>query len=58
VALNDFEQRMLHPLARYVTADANISSALANLVDLVNVNDAPLTSLDVLSALEVQLSSP
>lgn len=55
VPLHDFEQRMLHPLARDISTDANVSPALANLVDLVDVNDAPLTAFDVLSAFEIQL---
>lgn len=55
VSLHDFEQRVLHPLARDVAADADVPPALANLVDLVDVYDAPLAAFDVLSALEVQL---
>ena len=55
VSLHDFEQRVLHPLARDVAADADVPPALANLVDLVDVYDAPLAAFYVLSALEVQL---
>ena len=55
MSLHDFEQRVLHPLARDVAADADVPPALANLVDLVDVYDAPLASFDVLPALEVQL---
>lgn len=55
MSLHDFEQRVLHPLARDVAADADVPPALANLVDLVDVYDAPLAAFDVLSALEVQL---
>ena len=55
MSLHDFEQRVLHPLAGDVAADADVPPALANLVDLVDVYDPPLAAFDVLSALEVQL---
>ncbi|MBM2842912.1 MAG: hypothetical protein HW404_749 [Anaerolineales bacterium] len=47
-ALDDLEQRLLHPLARDVARDAGIVARLAgDLIDLVQVDDAALGPLDV-----------
>jgi hypothetical protein len=46
---------MLHTFARYVPADTNVATRLANLVSFVNVDNAPLAPLSVLTTLEIQL---
>ena len=42
-----FEQRLLHALARDVAGDRDVVGGLADLVDLVDVDDAPLGSFEV-----------
>ena len=46
-ALEDLEQRLLHALARHVPGDARILRLARDLVDLVDVDDAPLALRDV-----------
>jgi len=46
-ALHDLQQRLLHALTGDVTGDRRIVGFAADLVDLVNVNDAALRALDV-----------
>src|SRR6185295_14061625 len=46
-ALDDLEERLLHALARDVTGDARVLGLARDLVDLVDVDDAPLSALDV-----------
>ena len=42
-----FQQGLLHPFARHVAGDRDVLAGLANLVDLVDEQDAPLGLLDV-----------
>jgi hypothetical protein len=44
-ALNDLEQRLLHALAGHVAGDRRIVGLAADLVDLVDVDDAALRAL-------------
>ena len=46
-ALDDLEERLLHALARHVAGDAGVVALAADLVDLVDVDDAALRALDV-----------
>ena len=46
-ALHDLQQRLLHALARNVAGDRGIVGLAADLVDLVDVDDAALGALDV-----------
>src|SRR5215204_3257240 len=46
-ALHDLQERLLHALARYVAGDRGIVRLSRDLVDLVDVDDAPLRPLDV-----------
>ena len=46
-ALEDLEQRLLHALARHVAGDRRVLVLAADLVDLVDVDDALLGLLDV-----------
>src|SRR3990172_3993512 len=46
-ALDDLEQRLLHALARHVARDRRVLALARDLVDLVDVDDAPLRTLDV-----------
>ena len=46
-ALHDLEQRLLHALARHVAGDRGVVGLAADLVDLVDVDDAALRPLDV-----------
>ena len=46
-ALDDLQERLLHALARDVARDAGVVALAADLVDLVDVDDAALRSLDV-----------
>ena len=46
-ALDDLEERLLHALARDVARDAGVVALAADLVDLVDVDDAALRALDV-----------
>ena len=41
------QQRLLHALARHVAGDRDVLAGLADLVDFVDVEDAPLGGLDV-----------
>jgi len=46
-ALEHLQQRLLHSLARHVPGDRDVLAGLSNLVDLVDVEHAPLGGLDV-----------
>ena len=46
-ALQDLQQRLLNPLARDVAGDGRVLALAGDLVDLVDVDDAPLRLLDV-----------
>ncbi len=46
-ALDDLEQRLLHALTRHVARDRGVVALAADLVDLVDVDDAALSPLDV-----------
>ena len=46
-AFHDFEQRLLHALARDITGDGRVVGFARDLVDFVDVNDAALRPLDV-----------
>src|SRR6516162_1146016 len=46
-AFHDLEQGLLHTLARDVAGDRGVVGLAADLVDLVDINDAPLGALDV-----------
>ena len=46
-ALHDLEQRLLYALARNVPGDRGVVRLAADLVDLIDVNDAALRALDV-----------
>ena len=39
--LQDFQQRLLDPLSRHIPGDGNVGFFPADLVDLINVDDAP-----------------
>ena len=54
-ALDELEQRLLHPLARHVAGDGGVVGLARDLVDLVDVHDAGLRLLDVVVALLEQL---
>ena len=43
----NFQQRLLHPFARYVARDRNIFALPRDFIDLIDVNDAALCALDV-----------
>ena len=45
--LHDLEERLLHALARHVAGDRGIIGLAGYLIDLVDVDDAPLRALDV-----------
>ena len=47
VPFQHLQQRLLNALARHVAGDAHVLAGLANLVDLVDVEDAPLGGLHV-----------
>src|SRR5207248_6855918 len=44
-AFHDLEQRLLHTLARYVAGDRGVVGLAADLVDLVDIDDAALSAL-------------
>ena len=46
-AFHDLQQRLLHALARHVAGDRGVVGLAADLVDLVDVDDAALRPLDV-----------
>ena len=46
-AFHDLEQRLLHALARHVAGDRRVVRLAADLVDLVDIDDAALRPLDV-----------
>src|SRR5262249_16427785 len=46
-AFHDLEQGLLHALARDVAGDRGVVGLAADLVDLVDIDDAPLGALDV-----------
>src|SRR5208283_4747033 len=47
-AFHDLKQRLLHALARHVAGDRGIIGLAADLVDLVDVDNAALRPLDVI----------
>src|SRR5260221_6088325 len=46
-ALHDLQQRLLHALARHVASDRRVVGFAADLVDLVDIDDAALRTLDI-----------
>ena len=46
-AFHDLEQRLLHALARHVAGDRRVVGFPADLVDLVDIDDAALRPLDI-----------
>ena len=46
-ALDEFEQRLLHPFTRDVTRNGGAVALSADLVDFINVDDASLRPLDI-----------
>src|SRR5260221_9047437 len=46
-ALDNFQQRLLDAFARHVAGDRRVVALSRDLVDLVNIHDAALASLDV-----------
>ena len=46
-AFDDLEQGLLHALAGHVTGDRRIFGLAADLVDFVDIDDAPLSALDI-----------
>ena len=46
-AFHDLEERLLHALARHVAGDRGIVGLAADLVDLVDIDDAALRPLDI-----------
>ncbi len=46
-AFHDLQERLLHALARHVAGDRGVVGLAADLVDLVDVDDATLRALDV-----------
>lgn len=53
-AFHNFEQRVLDTFTRHVATDTDVATRFANLVALVNVNNASLTALHILSTFQVQ----
>src|SRR5690606_38753077 len=49
-ALHQLEQRLLHALARHIARDRRVLRLAADLVDLVNIDDAALRLLDIIVA--------
>ena len=47
-AFHDLEQRLLHALARNVAGDRGVVGLAADLVDLVDIDDAALRALDII----------
>ena len=46
-ALHDFQKRLLHALTRHITRDGRIVGLAGNLVDLIDIDDAALRTLDI-----------
>ena len=46
-AFHDLQQRLLHALARHVAGDRGVVRLAADLVDLVDIDDAALRPLDI-----------
>jgi hypothetical protein len=46
-AFHDLQQRLLHALARHVAGDRRVVGLAADLVDLVDIDDAALRPLDI-----------
>src|SRR5260370_22267440 len=46
-SFDDLEQRLLHTLARHVTGDRRIFRLAADLVAFVDIDDATLSSFDI-----------
>lgn len=55
VPFHNLEQGVLDTLSGHIPAYAHVPTRLADLVTLVNVDDTPLTTLNILTALQVQL---
>ena len=47
-AFQDFQQRLLHAFAAYVPGDGGVLALAGDLVDFINVDDAPLRLLNVI----------
>src|SRR5690606_2046461 len=54
-ALDDLQERLLHAFARYVARDRGVVALAADLVDFVDVDDAPLRALHVVVGVLKQL---
>src|SRR5690606_17159546 len=54
-AFDDLQQGLLHTLARYITRNRGVVALTADLVDLVDVHDTALCSLDVVIGVLKQL---
>ena len=46
-ALQQFQQRLLHPLARHIAGDRGVLALAGDLVDLIDVDDPPLGLLHI-----------
>src|SRR5262249_50103739 len=46
-AFHDLQERLLHAFARYVAGDRRVVGLAADLVDLVDIDDAALGALDI-----------
>lgn len=55
IALDNLQQSMLDTFTRHITTDTNVATGFTNLIRLVNVHNTPLTSIQVLSTLEIEL---
>src|SRR5262249_17318874 len=55
--LHDLQQRLLHALARHVAGDGWVVRLAADLIDLVDVDDAALRSLDVVVGILQELQN-
>src|SRR5262249_23269452 len=47
-AFDDFQKRLLHSFARDISSDGGVLALAGDLVDFIDVNNAPLGSLDVM----------
>src|SRR5690554_3265020 len=54
-ALDQFQQRLLHTLARNITGNRRVIRLARDLVDLIDIDDAPLGLLHIVIALQQQL---
>jgi hypothetical protein len=53
VAFHNLEQGMLDSLTTHIAANAYVAPRFTDLIGLVDVNDTPLASFNVLATLEV-----